>query len=150
MTVTRREINAHLPLRTSLANFAFVLGLGLVFQTAGLASEADTNSAKLYAAAQERWERNRIGAVSLGVVRNGKPESSRHIGSVDEERKRLPTDATYYLAGSVTKAFTALAIMQLIEAKKLRLTESAAKYVPEINRIKNRDADEPPITIVQS
>jgi CubicO group peptidase (beta-lactamase class C family) len=54
-----------------------------------------------------------------------------------------------YRIGSITKQFTAIALLQLVRGGKVRLTDPVEKYVPEINRVQNRFAGSPPITLVQ-
>lgn len=69
---------------------------------------------------------------ALGVVNaDGKVLYQRFFGWRDAERQ-LPIDAdTIFGIASVTKSFTALAIMQLQEAGILSLEDPIAKYVPE-------------------
>ena len=69
---------------------------------------------------------------ALGVVNaDGKVLYQRFFGWRDAERQ-LPIDAdTIFGIASVTKSFTALAIMQLQEAGILSLEDPVAKYVPE-------------------
>jgi CubicO group peptidase (beta-lactamase class C family) len=52
-------------------------------------------------------------------------------GFVDIKNQKKVSDDTTYHAFSVTKTFTALAVMQLAEEKKVDLDESVKKYVPE-------------------
>jgi CubicO group peptidase (beta-lactamase class C family) len=64
-------------------------------------------------------------------------------------RKRSPADPqTVYRIGSVTKAFTALMLMQLRDAGKLQLDDPIEKYLPEF-KIKSRFPDARPATFRQ-
>ena len=69
---------------------------------------------------------------ALGVVNtDGEVLYQKFFGWRDAER-RLPIDAeTLFGIASVTKSFTALAIMQLQEAGVLSVEDPIAKYVPE-------------------
>ena len=69
---------------------------------------------------------------ALGVVNaDGKVLYQKFFGWRDAERE-LPIDEnTLFGIASVTKSFTALAVMQLQEAGVLSLEDPIAKYVPE-------------------
>jgi CubicO group peptidase (beta-lactamase class C family) len=90
-----------------------------------------------------------VGGLSLGVVSGRQLVWSRHYGFAETDAKRLPTNDTVYRIGSITKQFTALALLQLVEHGKLRLTDPLEKYVPEIRDAKNPYAASPPVTLLQ-
>ncbi|WP_273565690.1 serine hydrolase domain-containing protein [Maribacter halichondriae] len=52
-------------------------------------------------------------------------------GLADIKNKEQVSDQTSYAAFSVTKTFTALAVLQLAENKKINLDESIKKYLPK-------------------
>jgi CubicO group peptidase (beta-lactamase class C family) len=45
--------------------------------------------------------------------------------------------------------FTATMLEQLVEARKVELTDPVEKYFPEVNRVQKRYKDAPPITLLQ-
>ncbi len=61
---------------------------------------------------------------------------SKHYGYAEAETKRVADNDTAYRIGSITKQFTALALLQLVEQGKMRLTDPLEKYVPEIGACK--------------
>jgi len=64
--------------------------------------------------------------------------------------RKIPASAdTIYRIGSITKQFTALMLLQLVQAGKVQLSDPVAKYFPEVNQIPRRFPDAPPITLVQ-
>jgi CubicO group peptidase (beta-lactamase class C family) len=65
------------------------------------------------------------------------------------EKKTPATKDTVYRIGSITKQFTALMLLQLVEAGKVRLSDPVEKYFPEVNKVEGRFAGAPPITLVQ-
>ena len=95
------------------------------------------------------FEKDGIGGASIGVVSGDKLVWSRHFGFADAEAKRVPTNDSAYRIGSITKQFTTLALMQLVEQGKMRLSDPIAKYVPEIKAVKTEFPDAPPITLLQ-
>lgn len=90
-----------------------------------------------------------IGGVSVGVVSGASLVWSKHYGYADMEDKKVPTNDTAYRIGSITKQFTALALLQLVEQGKMRLTDPLEKYVPEIKQVQKRFDGTPPITLLQ-
>lgn len=58
----------------------------------------------------------------------------------------VESDSVFRIA-SMTKSFTALAILQLRDAGRLSLDDPAEKYVPELSRWRYLSADSPKVTI---
>lgn len=73
--------------------------------------------------------RNRIPGVSLSIVKQGEPVFMEGFGSRDLERGLPATPNTLYGIGSVTKSFTALAIMKLVEEGLLSPEDPVDKYL---------------------
>ncbi len=78
----------------------------------------------------EKMSQTKIPGLSLAIVKDGKVVYSRSYGFKDVERGLAPTTKTIYGIGSVTKSFTALAILKLVENGKLSLDDEVSKYVP--------------------
>jgi D-alanyl-D-alanine carboxypeptidase len=95
------------------------------------------------------FARDGIGGVSVGVVSGASLIWSKHYGFADMEGKEPPTNDTAYRIGSITKQFTALAMLQLVEQGKMRLTDPLEKYVPEIKQAQKKFEGTPPITLLQ-
>jgi CubicO group peptidase (beta-lactamase class C family) len=80
------------------------------------------------AAAQRSW---RSPGVSVGVVRDGRLVWSAHVGSARLGPHAAPaTDDTQFLIGSVTKTFTALAVMSLRDEGHLSLDDTLEAHLP--------------------
>jgi D-alanyl-D-alanine carboxypeptidase len=90
-----------------------------------------------------------IAGLSIGVVSGARLVWSKHYGYAEMETKRPPTSDTAYRVGSITKQFTALALLQLVEQGTMRLTDPLEKYVPEIKAVQNAHDGTPPITLLQ-
>ncbi len=60
---------------------------------------------------------------------------SRVWGSADLEHGIAITPATVFEAGSVSKQFTAAAILMLVEQGKLALTDDIRRYLPELTQL---------------
>lgn len=90
--------------------------------------------------------RHKVPGVSLAVARDGEIVYGRGFGHRDREAHRPATLSTVYGIGSVTKSFTAVAIMQLEEAGLLSVSDAVVRYLPEF-RLKNHQAHAEAITI---
>jgi CubicO group peptidase (beta-lactamase class C family) len=78
----------------------------------------------------EKISKTHLPGLTLAVVKDGEIAYSRGFGFRDLERGLRATPETLYAIGSVTKSFTALSIMQLVEAGKLSLDEPVSKHAP--------------------
>ncbi len=70
--------------------------------------------------------------ISILVVKNGMVAYHRSKGMADLTRGTSISTQTGFLLASVSKPFTALAIMQLVEKGQLRVTDSLLDYIPEL------------------
>ena len=71
----------------------------------------------------------RIPGLSLAIVKDDKIVYLKGYGQADPSGRPM-TAQTPIILGSITKAFTALAVMQLVEAGKVELDAPVQKYIP--------------------
>jgi len=71
-------------------------------------------------------------SLSLTIIRDSEIIYARGFGFSDIDSSTPTTPRTSYCVGSVTKAFTATAIMQLVERGLLSLDDSVSRYVSVI------------------
>lgn len=71
----------------------------------------------------------KIPGLALAVVRNGEVEYLKGYGSAGPNGEPVTTETPFLLA-SVSKSFTALGVMQLVEAGKIELDAPVQKYLP--------------------
>ena len=72
-----------------------------------------------------------IPALSIALVDDQKIVWARGFGFADPKKRTPATADTVYRVGSVSKLFTDLAVMQLVEQGKLDLDAPVSKYLPE-------------------
>lgn len=70
--------------------------------------------------------------IAVLLARDGKILFQHGFGTADLEHKVPVSAATKFRIGSVTKQFTAAAMLKLAEENKLNLTDPLAKYFPKI------------------
>jgi len=78
----------------------------------------------------EKMRKTKIPGLSIGIVESDKVIYARGFGFSDLASGMQTTPRTLYGIGSVTKSFTALGIMQLVEEGKIRLDDSVEKFLP--------------------
>jgi CubicO group peptidase (beta-lactamase class C family) len=78
-----------------------------------------------------KWTSSTPGC-AVGVAVGGKPVLARAYGMADLERDVANTTETIFEAGSVSKQFTAAAVLLLVRDGKLSLDDAVRTYVPEL------------------
>ena len=68
---------------------------------------------------------------SLLVAKNGKIIYDNQIGYADFKKKKLVNEASVFQLASVSKQFTAAAIMLLYESNQIQLTDTVTNYFPD-------------------
>lgn len=75
-----------------------------------------------------------VSGFAVGVVENGRVRLARGYGFADLETRTPVTERTVFRIGSITKEFTAAAILLLAERGRLSIDDPLAKYVPNFPR----------------
>jgi CubicO group peptidase (beta-lactamase class C family) len=92
-------------------------------------------------------ERSRVPGIAYGVIVDGKLLHVAAVGLREvSSNARVDTSSVFRIA-SMTKSFTALAILQLRDAGKLSLDDPAERYVPELASLRYATSDAPRITV---
>lgn len=77
-------------------------------------------------------------SVAIGVIRGADTIEMRAWGLADLEQNVPATSKSVYRIGSVTKQFTAAAVMQLVEQQQVKLDDSIATYLPDLPKAWHR------------
>jgi CubicO group peptidase (beta-lactamase class C family) len=85
----------------------------------------------------------------VALVVDGEIRWSKGWGDRDVARHELADLDTVFRIASLTKSFTAMAVLQLRDAGKLSLDEPAEKYLPDLSQLAYPTRDSPRITIRQ-
>lgn len=114
---------------------ALALCTALLAALAGRATADPLSSAqqaKIDAIARKQLAAQHIAGLTIGVGRGGKLLFARGYGLRDVARK-LPADAgTAYAIGSITKQFTAAAVMLLAQDGQVDVGAKLARYLPSV------------------
>lgn len=91
---------------------------------------------------------DRIPGLAVGIVYNGKLVYQKGFGYADVESKVSITPKTCFRIASISKTFTAVAVMQLVEQGKINLDDRVEKYLPWF-KAQTKDFNSSNITIRQ-
>jgi D-alanyl-D-alanine carboxypeptidase len=102
------------------------------------ATLAPALASRIDAAADEVLRRTGVPSASIAVVQDGRIAYVRAYGHARlGEAPVAAQPATRYAIGSISKQFTAAALLLLQEDGKLSLDDSVAKYLPELTRARD-------------
>lgn len=104
---------------------------------------------KLETLVAEEFAKDGVGGTTVAVVKGGSLAWAKGYGLADIEARTPATANTVYRIGSITKPFTAVMLLQLVEKGTVRLDDPIEKYLPEINRIAERPKNAPAVTLEQ-
>ena len=92
-------------------------------------------------------ERSQAPGAVLGVIIDGELVWMKTAGVREKTNNAPVTRETIFRIASMTKSFTAMAIMKLRDEGKLSLDDPVAKYVPELENLPYPTADSAVLTI---
>jgi CubicO group peptidase (beta-lactamase class C family) len=90
-------------------------------------NKADFDQIDAYISSQ--MQAMRLPGLALGIIHGDQIVHLHGFGEADQNGRAV-TPQTPFVIGSMTKSFTALAIMQLVEAGKIRLDAPVQHYLP--------------------
>jgi CubicO group peptidase (beta-lactamase class C family) len=82
-----------------------------------------------------------------GIVANGQLIASGQNGFTDIKNKTIVTNQSVFRIASMSKSFTAMALLRLRDEGKISLEDPVVKYIPEFAKAGNATKDAPVITI---
>jgi CubicO group peptidase (beta-lactamase class C family) len=97
-----------------------------------MSSPAAALAEKYEATAAAFVKEHRLPGAAVGVVHDGELAWAGGVGFADRASKRPSDRKTLYRIASITKTFTATAVMQLRDQGKLALDDPAIVYLPEL------------------
>ncbi|MCM3765672.1 serine hydrolase [Neobacillus niacini] len=109
---------------------SFSISLLPVNASASTVDLSKKNLIKIKAFVNEQFNNAGIVGGSYAIVSNNKVIDSSGVGYRDLKLGKKATDETIYAIASVTKSFTATAILQLQEQGKMNVNDPVQKYLP--------------------
>ncbi|UCH60369.1 MAG: beta-lactamase family protein [Anaerolineales bacterium] len=113
----------------TLICLTLLLALSIGNVKASTMQQTETDFAAMDAYVTEQMENLGIPGMALGIVQEGQIAHVQGFGVADSSGRAVTPQTPFYI-GSVTKSFTALAVMQLVEAGKIDLEAPIQTYLP--------------------
>lgn len=82
---------------------------------------------------RETMMERKVPGAAIGVAKDGQLVYAKGFGYRDAEQGQVATVDTLFGIASITKSFTAIAIMQLQEAGKLTVADPVSRFLPEFH-----------------
>src|SRR5207245_2115814 len=98
---------------------------------------------------EEQFTAGKAPGMTVALVVDGEVRWSRSWGVRDLAQAQPPDRDTLFRIASLTKSFTAIAVVRVRDAGKLPLDDQAEKYLPELARLRYPTRDSPRITVRQ-
>lgn len=121
-----KTLNVNIALRLLLSSFLCFSNFGLL----QVVAQSGTESAAYEAILAQEFGTYQSGATAI-VTRNGELLYRGAIGMADIELGVKAKPEHVFRIGSITKQFTAVAILQLEEQGRLSVTDPITKYIPD-------------------
>src|SRR3954451_2598148 len=98
---------------------------------------------QLQAAIEKVLKETRTPGVGIAIVSSNRAEWVAGIGKADVAANQPVTTNTLFRLGSLSKAFAAIAALQLQEEGRLKLSDKVKQWVPEVTFINPWEAGQP-------
>ena len=121
--------------------------IGLLLVAATIGVSAQTPFADIDALFQEFVAANHVPGAAWGVMIGGRLVHTGSAGARELVTGATPDADTVFRIASMTKSFTAMAILALRDEGKLVLDDPVERYVPELASLAYPTTDSPKITI---
>jgi CubicO group peptidase (beta-lactamase class C family) len=109
-----------------------VISLAIVLFSLSATVSGQTPNAKAEALLRREMSERRIPGLQAAVVKNGKIILLTSLGTADLQSATPVTNKSVFGIYSCTKAFTGVAIVQLVEDGKLDLSAPVSRYLDEL------------------
>lgn len=120
--------------RPKLLFCALVIVLSSVFHAFGQAQLPADVSQQIDKLVTDTLTRTGVPSASVAIVKDGQVAYVKTYGDAKLEPKTPATASMRYSIGSISKQFTAAAILLLQEQGKLSLDDKVAKFIPDLTR----------------
>lgn len=119
-----------------VTSFSFAKDISSNYQTTSTRNEM-TENIKAYI--KKEMSKNKIHGLSVAIVDSRGIVLSDGFGMADKENDIKANNTTLFPIASVTKTFTGIAVMQLVEKGLIDLDEPIANYIPELSLPKGEE-----------
>ena len=104
---------------------------------------------RLNAFVAAEFAKDPVGGTTVALVKGNSVVWAKGYGLADIEAQTPATAGTVYRIGSITKPFTAVMLLQLVERGVVKLTDPVERYLPEIKGLSDKPEGAAPVTFEQ-
>ncbi|QJD96678.1 serine hydrolase [Mucilaginibacter robiniae] len=115
-----------------LKTFTLLLLVQLGLLATSAKAQQLSTSDSIDAFVKAKMQQRHIPALQLAVVRGGKIVKDTTFGTANLEYNIKATHQTIFSVNSITKAFVGIAVMQLAEEQKLKVTDPLSRYLDSL------------------
>jgi len=119
--------------RGLLSRFALIIAVILLSLSANAQELSPELRSRIDKLANDALAQSGVPSASIAVVKDGKIVYLNAYGSARLEPKTPATSAMRYSIGSISKQFTAVAMLLLQEQGKLSLDDKVGKFIPDLS-----------------
>ena len=119
-----------------------------VFTNTDRAQRVKDVAQEIHALIEAHAEERKIPGIAYGIVMDGELILSSSTGLLDITNETPATPTSVFRIASMTKSFTAMAIMKLHDEGKLSLSDFAVQHIPEMAKLNYLTSDAPTIRII--
>jgi CubicO group peptidase (beta-lactamase class C family) len=112
--------------------FTLLFLVHLSFLTASATAQQLSTSDSIDTFLKTRMQQRHIPSLQVAVVRGGKIIKSTTYGTANLEYSIKANDQSLFSVNSITKAFVGVAVMQLAEEHKLKITDPLSRYLDSL------------------
>ncbi len=116
---------------TTLSKLGLAIALAAICTSSAAAPVPDGAIAAIDKIASEGIDQKKVASYAVAVVKDGSLVLARGYGYSDLENEVPATAETVYRLGSITKQFTAMAIMLLEEDDKVSVDDELTRFLPD-------------------
>ena len=102
---------------------------------------------RLIAFIRKRLQAHHLPGLAYGVVVDDSLIFFGACGSINLENGTAVTEHSLFRIASMSKSFTAMAILKLRDEGKLSLSDPISTYIPELDHLSYLTSDTPPVSI---
>ena len=135
--------------RLNVHSIALLLGSTAALGAQPIARRVEPAFPGIDSLAAAEFAKDSIGSITVGIIAGGDLVWTKSYGFANMAARKLANRSTVYRIGSITKPFTAVMLMQLEQAGKLRLADPVEKFFPQIRTVDSMPLGASPPTLLQ-
>ena len=126
-----------------MRRFFGVVLAGLMLGTLAAQAKTPASLDELDQLLAASFKEGNVPGATVAVIENGQVVMTKNYGVSDLTSRAPVTDETVFRAGSISKSFTSIAVMTLVEQGKLELNGKLADLAPEVKFVNAWEQSDP-------